>query len=130
MKDQLKFATAMAEINRLEAKANDAKRKEKDSVHNEHAPAAAKKLEHNGRNFETRAVTVADIQAILFKVYNISMSGSKLRQADFVRALHALHRDSGQYEEYILSLDLRSNNDNANENVEPTVEDQIAEVII
>ncbi len=46
---------------------------------------AIRKLEDKG--CEVVEITVAEIESILFSVYNLTMDGSKLRKADYVSAL-------------------------------------------
>ena len=46
---------------------------------------AIQKLKDKGR--KVVKITVAEIEPILFSVYNITMDGSKLRKADYVSAL-------------------------------------------
>ena len=58
---------------------------EKNKMNNEKAPVAVWKLKDKGR--EVVKITLAEIELILFSVYNITMDGSKLRKADYVSAL-------------------------------------------
>ena len=58
---------------------------ERNKMNDEKAPAAVRKLEDKGR--EVIKLTVAEIESVLFSVYNITMDGSKLRKADYVSAL-------------------------------------------
>jgi len=48
---------------------------------------------------------VPEIEAILYRVYNISLSGSKLRKPDYVRALEReLGTNLGKYEAFVKTL--------------------------
>lgn len=62
---------------------------------------------------------MAQIEALLYKLYNITMTGSKLRKDDYVKALEAeLTRNVEKYNEYLLLLDMGSNaNDDEGTNV-------------
>ena len=62
---------------------------------------------------------MAQIEALLYKLYNITMTGSKLRKDDYVKAIEAeLTRNVEKYNEYLLLLDMGSNaNDDEGTNV-------------
>ena len=62
-------------------KANDKvlEKLEKNKLNDEKAPVAVRKLEDKGR--KVVKITVAEIELILFSVYNITMDGFKLRKA-------------------------------------------------
>ena len=112
MKDSLTLAAAMSEINSMEDAEREEKAKEVLRQHNEKAPAAARKLEDRGRN--VGPLYQGEIEALLFKVYNKDMSGkgsSKLRKADYVKALEAeMQRSIEKYEEYLAMLGVGTNN--------------------
>ena len=100
MKEALVLASAISEINQLEAADREKKKNDKTLLHNEKAPAAAKKLRDNGRTVSS--LTVAQIEALLYKLYNITMTGPKLRKDDYVKALEAeLTRNVEKYNEYL-----------------------------
>jgi hypothetical protein len=84
MREKLTMADSVAEISRLEAEDKELEKREKNKVHNEKAPAAAAKLEEKG--CEVLKLTIKEIEALLFKVYNINMGGLK-KKADYVKAL-------------------------------------------
>ena len=111
MKDQLVLADAISEINALEAADKEKKKNDMNTQHNGKAPAAAKKLRIKGR--VVASLTVTEIEALLFKLYNTTMSGSKLRKPDYVKELQAaLTRDVEKYDEYLLLLDTMESNAN------------------
>jgi hypothetical protein len=85
MKEQLIMADSVAKIHRKEGADKVLEKLVKNKVNSEKAPAAVRKLEDKGR--EVMKLTVAEIESVLFSVYNISMDGSKLRKADYVSAL-------------------------------------------
>ncbi len=83
MKLGLQLADSMAELVRRDANDKSAKEKESHGKHEEKAPGAGRKLEKNER--KVASLTVAEIESILYHVYNIS--GSNLRKPSYVRAL-------------------------------------------
>ena len=85
MRKELEFSNAMAEISRLGAVDKAEEEKKKDEEFRDNAPAAEKKLEKDLAQFSK--LTVKDIKALLYQVYNIALSGSKLRKHDYVKAL-------------------------------------------
>jgi len=85
MKEQLVMADSVSEIHRKEAEDKVLEKLEKNKLNDEKAPVAIWKLEDKGR--EVVKITVAEIEPILFSVYNITMDGSKLRKDDCVSAL-------------------------------------------
>ena len=125
MKDSLTLAAAMSEINSMEDAEREEKAKEVLRQHNEKAPAAARKLEDRGRN--VGPLYQGEIEALLFKVYNKDMSGkgsSKLRKADYVKALEAeMQRSIEKYEEYLAMLGVGTNNVAVNNEVAGAEED-------
>lgn len=86
MKERLEMADSLAEIERSEAAAKAEKARESLQKHATKAPGAAKTLEKNGRN-NVKTLTMAEIESLLYIVYNKTLSGSKLRKPDYVRAL-------------------------------------------
>ena len=63
----------------------------------EKAPSSCEKLEKNSRKISL--LKVGEIQAILYMVYNVQLSGSKLRTADYVKALDkVLEKNTERYE--------------------------------
>ena len=78
MRENLIFAELMAEIVRREKA--DQTNKERDSIQKqeERSPEAGRKV---------ASLTVSDIEEILYRVYKISLSGSKLPKPGYVRAL-------------------------------------------
>ena len=85
MKEQLVMADSVSEIHWKEAEDKVLEKLEKNKLNDEKAPVAVWKLEDKG--CEVVKITVAEIELILFSVYNITMDGSKLRKADCVIAL-------------------------------------------
>ena len=79
------LVSAISDINSLEAADKEKKKKDKYKQHNEKAPAAAKKPKDKG--CVVVSLTVPEIEVLLFKLYNTTMSGSKLRKGDYVKAL-------------------------------------------
>ena len=102
------MAASMAEINRLEAEDKEKKKREREQFMDDKAPAAATKLQATkveGKDHVVSRLTKDEIEALLFKVYNITMTGSKLRKADYVQALQdELRQNIGKYDEYIVSV--------------------------
>jgi hypothetical protein len=50
-------------------------------------------------------ILVPEIEAILYRVYKISLSGSKLHKPDYVRALEKeLDTNLGKYEAFVKTL--------------------------
>jgi len=114
MRESLEFSETVANIRRLEADAQEKKKVESIQELLDKAPEAARKIEGCGRNLESRAATVEFIKAILFKVYSISMSGSKLKKVDYAKALKKeFERDIGKYESYVASLENNNNEETA-----------------
>jgi len=87
IKEQLVMADFVSEIHRKEAEDKVLEKLEKDKLNYEKAPVAVavRKLEDKGH--KVVKITVAEIELILFSVYNITMDGVKLRKADYVSAL-------------------------------------------
>ena len=103
MKGELQVASALAEINAQEADEALKKKQENDKESTELAPVSARKLEANGRNIAK--CTVREIYSLLLTIYNINLTGSKLRKPDFVTRLeNEITRDTGRYERYIATL--------------------------
>ncbi len=76
----------------------------KNKVNDEKAPAAVRKLEDKGH--EVVKLIVAEIELLLFSVYNISMDGSKLRKADYVSALEKeMSTNIFKYESFICNIE-------------------------
>ena len=114
MQDNLEFSASLAEINRKETKEKEEKRKQADEDHEAKAPLAATKLEKKGR--VVSAITVKEIEAILYKVYNETLSGPNLRKPDYVKALeNQFERNIRKYEEFVRSLESESIDGDANE---------------
>ena len=82
-REQLIMADSVAEISRMEAEEKAVEKRAKNKVHDENAPAAAAKLEKNSRVVST--LTVKEIKAILFKVYNIILGST--RNPNCIKAL-------------------------------------------
>jgi hypothetical protein len=96
------MAESIAEISRLEAEEKVIEKQAKNKVHDEKAPAAVAKLEEKGR--AVTKLTVKEIEAILFKVYNITLGGLNLRKPDYVKALEkemASANGIGKYEDFL-----------------------------
>ena len=81
MKEQLVMVVLVYEIHWKEAEDKVLEKLEKNKMNNEKAPVAVGKLDDKG--CMVVKITVAKIESILFSVYNITMDGSKLRNADY-----------------------------------------------
>jgi hypothetical protein len=102
LREQLIMADSVAEISRLEADEKMIEKLAKNKVHDEKAPAAATKLEGKGR--DANKLTVKEIEAILCKVYSITLGGSH-RKIDHVKALeNEMASSIGKYEDYLRLL--------------------------
>ncbi len=103
MKEQLVMADSVSEIHRKEAEDKVLEKLEKNKLNDEKAPVAVLKLEDKGR--EVVKITMAEIESILFSVYNITMDGSKLRKADYVSALEKeMATNIIKYESFVRNL--------------------------
>ena len=99
------MAESVAEISRLEAEEKVIEKQAKNKVHDEKATAAVAKLEEKGR--AVTKLTVKEIEAILCKVYSITLGGSHLRKNDYVKALEremASASGIGKYEDFLRLL--------------------------
>ncbi len=99
------MAESVAKISRLEAEEKVVEKQAKNKVHNEKAPAAVAKLEEKGR--AVTKLTVKEIEAILFKVYNMILGGSNLRKPDYVKTLEkemASASGIGKYKDFLRLL--------------------------
>jgi hypothetical protein len=99
------MAESVSEISRLEAEEKVIEKQAKNKVHDEKALAAVAKLKEKGR--AVTKLTVKEIEAILFKVYNITLGGSNLRKPDYVKALEremASASGTGKYEDFLWLL--------------------------
>lgn len=93
----------MAEIVRAEAAEKAGKEKESLKKYEEKGPDAGKKLEKSGRKVDS--LTRAEIESILYIVYNKTLSGSKLRKADYVQSLEKeMEGNIGKYDVFVASL--------------------------
>lgn len=102
MREQLVMADSVAEISRLEEEDKEKEKREKNKVHDKKAPDAVTKLEGKGR--VVAKLTVKEIEAILYTVYNITLGGSK-RKPDFVKALeNEMASNICKYEDYLRLL--------------------------
>jgi hypothetical protein len=102
LREQLIMADSVAEISRLEADEKMIEKLAKNKVHDEKAPAAATKLEGKGR--VANKLTVKEIEAVLCKVYSITLGGSH-RKIDYVKALeNEMASSIGKYEDYLRLL--------------------------
>ena len=103
LREQYEFVKSIAEINRRSA--NQKKKKEEDSRKEleKNAPAAAIKLETKNRNVDL--LSVREIEAILYQVYNVLMQGkSKLRKSDYVKKLEEeMAKNIAKYELFLSS---------------------------
>jgi hypothetical protein len=116
-REQLIMADSVAEISRMEAEEKAAEKRAKTKVHDEKVPAAAEKLEKNSRVVST--LTVKEMKAILFKVYNITL-GDTTRKPDCIKALDKqMGSNIDKYNDYLRLLAA----DNA------VVADDIADVV-
>ena len=101
MRDDLQLTDAIAEISRGDAMANAARKEEEESNLLSTAGIATKKLEEKNR--DVNSVTVKEIQSILFAVYNVTLTGSKLRKPDFVSRLKVeMEKNLGKYTRFLL----------------------------
>ncbi len=102
MNKQLTMGDSVAEIYRTEAEDKDLEKGEKNKARDEMAPAVAANLEKKGR--EVAKLTIQQIEALLFKVYNINVGGSK-KKPDYVNILKKEMENSiGKYEDYLRLL--------------------------
>jgi hypothetical protein len=73
-------------------------------MNDEKAPAAVRKLKDKG--YAVMKLTVAEIESVLFSVYNITMDGSKLRKADYVSALEKeMSTNTLKYESFVCNVE-------------------------
>jgi len=101
-REQLIMADSVAEISRMEAEEKAVENRVKNKVHDEKAPAAAAKLEKNSRVVST--LTVKEMKAILFKVYNITL-GETTRKPDCIKALDSqMGSNIDKYKDYLRLL--------------------------
>ena len=86
------------------------KKQDKERKHMENkAPNAAKKLEKQERKID--CLYMPEIKVILYKVYNKTMSGSKLKKADYVRALeNEFSANIEKYESFVSLLESTNSN--------------------
>ena len=106
MQEKLQFAAACAEIHRKEAASKEGDRRKKIKELVDSAPTAARKLAKEPANIGN--LTVKEIEALLYKVYNKTVPGSKskLRKPDYVKALEReLAASRGTYEEFVAALE-------------------------
>lgn len=100
-REQLIMADSVAEISRMEAEEKAVEKRAKNKVHDENAPAAAAKLEKNSR--VVSMLTVKEIKAILFKVYNIILGST--RKPDCIKALESqMGSNIDKYNDYLRLL--------------------------
>ena len=93
----------LVEIHEQEAEEAQKKKQENEKESAELAPASTRKLERNSRNIEK--CKVKEIYSLLLTIYNINLTGSKLRKTDFVTRLqNEITRDPGRYDRYIATL--------------------------
>jgi hypothetical protein len=105
MQEELTFASACAEISRIEETNKVAEKRKKAQDLEGCAPAAARKLNKDKAN--VGKLTVQEIESLLHRVYSITVPGakSKLRKIDFVKALEkAMTEHSGHFEAFVDSL--------------------------
>ena len=96
------MADFVAEISRLEADKKMIEKRAKNKVHDEKAPSEATKLE--GKGHDANKLTVREIEAILFKVYSITLGGSH-RKSNYVKASsNEMTSSIGKYEDYLRLL--------------------------
>jgi hypothetical protein len=81
-----------------------AEKLEGNKMNDEKAPAAVRKLKDKG--YAVMKLTVAEIESVLFSVYNITMDGSKLRKADYVSALEKeMSTNTLKYESFVCNVE-------------------------
>ena len=105
MQEELNFAAACAEINRIEDANKVAEKRRKAQDLRDCAPAAARKLSKDISN--VAKLTVQELESLLHRVYGITVPGakSKLRKTDFVKALErAMTENSGKFAAFVKSL--------------------------
>ena len=110
MEEDLQFATACAEISRIEQIGKEEEQKKKTKEFEAHAPDAAKKLGKDPSS--VGKLTKNEIEAILYTVYNATVPGSKskLRKADYVKALEKeFAANWGKYEDFFSKLEVDDN---------------------
>ena len=84
MQENLQFDAAIAKVNHDEDTDKAMKEKDDDLSIEIGVPKVTEKLEKHGRNYSK--LTVKEAEAILYRVYNIKMTGLKLRKANYVKA--------------------------------------------
>ena len=103
MREQLAFAAAQAEVEKLEDEDKTKKKDDRNKEHEDLFPKAAQKLEKLSRNIA--GLYTKEIEAILYSVYNKTIFGSKLRKPDYVKALEKeLLANANKYETLLLTL--------------------------
>ena len=103
MRDDLQLTDAIAEISRGDAAANAVKKAEEEGNLIDGAAAAAMKLEEKDRN--VAALTVKEIKSLLFAVYVVTLSASKLRKPDYVTYLMTeMEKDITKYERFFQQI--------------------------
>ena len=98
------MADLVSELHWKEAEDKVLEKLEKNKMNDERAPVAVRKLEDKCR--KVVKITVAEIESILFSVYNITMDGSKLRKADYVSVLEKeMETNIIKYESFVCNLE-------------------------
>ena len=109
MEEELHFASACAEISRIEEANKEAEQRKKAQALEDCAPAAARKL--NKDKTSIGKLTKQELESLLLKVFNVTVPGtkSKLRKADYVKALEkAMAENSVKFEAFVESLPAES----------------------
>ena len=107
MQEELEFASACAEISRIEEANKESEQSKKIQDLEECAPAAARKL--NSNKADVGKLTKAELESILLKVFNITVPGSKskLRKTDYVKAMErAMAENGSKFDTYVEYLDV------------------------
>ena len=99
MAEELKFASACAEINRIEEANKEVEKRKKAQELEDTAPMAARKL--NKDKTSVGKLTKQELESLLHKVFNVNKPGtkSKLRKIDDVKTLKKeMAKNSGNFE--------------------------------
>ena len=105
MEEELTFAAACAEINRIEDTSKEEEQRKKAQQLKDCASAVARKL--NRDKTSVGKLTKQEIETLLHKVFDITVLGtkSKLRKPDYAKALEkAMAKNSVKFEAFVESL--------------------------
>ena len=114
MHDDMQLTDEINNICCSDAEAGAAKREEKEKNIIDVAASVATKLDKKHRNVSS--LTVKEIVYLLFAVYNVTMSASKLRKPNYTACLMAdMEKDIRKYERFLLQTSQDVDNSNTSE---------------